>query len=242
MQNMFSRTELLLGPEAMEKLQKSRVAVFGIGGVGGYAVEALVRSGIGALDLVDHDQISLTNLNRQILATLKTVGEYKVDVAEERIHSINPECHVTTYKSFFLPETRDQFDFGLYDYVIDAIDTITGKLALAEAAIAAGTPVISSMGAGNKTDPTAFRVGDIYETSVCPLARVIRTECRKRGIDHLKVVWSTELPGRQKGKPEPEEEKNCNCTGRKDIPGSTAYVPSVAGLIIAGEVIRDLLK
>ena len=242
MLNMFSRTELLLGSEAMEKLQNSRVAIFGIGGVGGYAVEALARSGIGALDLIDHDRISLTNLNRQILATLKTVGAYKVDAAEERIHSINPECRVTTYKTFFLPETRDQFDFDCYDYVIDAIDTITGKLALAEAAIAAGTPVISCMGAGNKTDPTAFRVGDIYETSVCPLARVIRSECRKRGINRLKVVWSTELPVRPKGTPEPEEGKGANCTGRKDIPGSTAFVPSVAGLIIAGEVIRDLLK
>ena len=247
MLNQFSRTQLLLGPEAMEKLQRSRVAVFGIGGVGGYAVEALVRSGIGALDLIDDDRACLTNLNRQLHATRKTVGKYKVDVAEERVLEINPDCRVTTYKTFFLPDTRDQFDFEAFDYVIDAIDTVTGKLALIEAAQAAGTPIICSMGAGNKTDPTAFRVADIYKTSVCPLARVIRTECRKRKIKHLKVVYSTEEPVRPLEDPAISCRSHCicppdtrKCTVRRDIPGSTAFVPSVAGLIIAGEVIKDL--
>ncbi len=247
MLNQFSRTQLLLGPEAMEKLQRSRVAVFGIGGVGGYAVEALVRSGIGALDLIDDDRVCLTNLNRQLHATRKTVGKYKVDVAEERVLEINPDCRVTTYKTFFLPDTRDQFDFAAFDYVIDAIDTVTGKLALIEAAQAAGTPIICSMGAGNKTDPTAFRVADIYKTCVCPLARVIRTECRKRKIKHLKVVYSTEEPVRPLEDPAISCRSHCicppdtrKCTVRRDIPGSTAFVPSVAGLIIAGEVIKDL--
>ena len=247
MLNQFSRTQLLLGPEAMEKLQRSRVAVFGIGGVGGYAVEALVRSGIGAMDLIDDDRVCLTNLNRQLHATRKTVGKYKVDVAEERVLEINPDCRVTTYKTFFLPDTRDQFDFAAFDYVIDAIDTVTGKLALIEAAQAAGTPIICSMGAGNKTDPTAFRVADIYKTSVCPLARVIRTECRKRKIKHLKVVYSTEEPVRPLEDPAISCRSHCicppdtrKCTVRRDIPGSTAFVPSVAGLIIAGEVIKDL--
>ena len=247
MLNQFSRTQLLLGPEAMEKLQRSRVAVCGIGGVGGYAVEALVRSGIGALDLIDDDRVCLTNLNRQLHATRKTVGKYKVDVAEERVLEINPDCRVTTYKTFFLPDTRDQFDFAAFDYVIDAIDTVTGKLALIEAAQAAGTPIICSMGAGNKTDPTAFRVADIYKTSVCPLARVIRTECRKRKIKHLKVVYSTEEPVRPLEDPAISCRSHCicppdtrKCTVRRDIPGSTAFVPSVAGLIIAGEVIKDL--
>ena len=247
MLNQFSRTQLLMGPEAMEKLQRSRVAVFGIGGVGGYAVEALVRSGIGALDLIDDDRVCLTNLNRQLHATRKTVGKYKVDVAEERVLEINPDCRVTTYKTFFLPDTRDQFDFAAFDYVVDAIDTVTGKLALIEAAQAAGTPIICSMGAGNKTDPTAFRVADIYKTSVCPLARVIRTECRKRKIKHLKVVYSTEEPVRPLEDPAISCRSHCicppdtrKCTVRRDIPGSTAFVPSVAGLIIAGEVIKDL--
>ena len=240
--NQFSRTELLFGPEAMEKLRQSRVAVFGIGGVGGYAVEALVRSGIGALDLIDNDRVCLTNLNRQLHATRKTIGKYKVDVAEERILEINPDCRVSTRKIFFLPDTRDQFDFTEYDYVIDAIDTVTGKLSLIEAAQAAGTPIICSMGAGNKTDPTAFRVADIYQTSVCPLARVIRSECRRRGIRHLKVVYSTELPVRPVEDPDisgsgPDTRKG---TGRRDIPGSTAFVPAVAGLIIAGEVVKEL--
>ena len=241
--NQFSRTQLLLGPEAMEHLSRCRVAVFGIGGVGGYAVEGLVRSGVGALDLIDNDRVSLTNLNRQLHATRKTIGKYKVDAAEERIHEINPGCRVMTYRTFFLPDTQAMFDFSQYDYVIDAIDTVTGKLALIEQAQAAGTPIISAMGAGNKLDPTAFRVADIYQTSVCPLARVIRSECRKRGIRHLKVVYSTEQPTR------PLEDPAISCspeagrdTMRRDIPGSTAFVPSAAGLIIAGEVVRDLCQ
>ncbi len=249
MQNQFARTQLLLGPEAMEKLRRSRVAVFGIGGVGGYAVEALVRSGVGALDLIDHDRVSLTNLNRQLYATWKTIGAYKVDVAKERVLEINPECRVTTFRTFFLPDTRDQFDFSQYDYVIDAIDTVTGKLSLIEAAQAADTPIICSMGAGNKTDPTAFRVADIYQTSVCPLARIIRRECRKRGIRHLKVVYSTEEPVRPLAGPSGPCREDCACppeapesTVRRDIPGSTAFVPSVAGLIIAGEVVKDLAE
>lgn len=246
MSDPFSRTQLLFGPEAMEKLRNSRVAVFGIGGVGGYAVEALVRSGIGALDLIDHDRVSLSNLNRQLLATRKTVGLYKVDVAEERIRCINPDCTVRTYKTFFLPDTRDQFDFSSFDYVIDAIDTVTGKLALIETAAAAGTPLISCMGAGNKTDPTAFRVADIYQTSVCPLARVIRSECRRRGIRSLKVVYSTEPPIRPQGCPSGDElpcaSENAAKPVRKDIPGSVAFVPSAAGLIIAGEVVMDLIS
>lgn len=237
MADQFSRTRLLIGEEGMERLRRSRVAVFGIGGVGGYAVEALVRSGIGTLDLVDHDRISLTNLNRQLHATHQTIGKYKVDAAAERAHEINPDCIVHAHRTFFLPEKRDQFDFSEFDYVIDAIDTVTGKLALAEAAAAAGTPIISSMGAGNKTDPTAFRVADLYETTVCPLARIMRRECRKRGIDRLKVVYSTEPPTRPAG--EAEEDGN---PGRRDIPGSMAFVPSAAGLIIAGEVIRYLAE
>ncbi len=247
MLNQFSRTQLLLGPEAMEHLAECRVAVFGVGGVGGYAVEALARSGIGALDLIDDDKVCLTNLNRQLHATRSTIGKYKVDVAEARILDINPECRVRTYKTFYLPETRDQFDFTQYDYVVDAIDTVKGKLALAEQANEAGTPIISAMGAGNKLDPTAFRVADIYQTSVCPLARVMRSECRKRGIRRLKVVYSREVPVR------PMEDPSISCstecvpdtrksTVRRDIPGSTAFVPAVAGLIIAGEVVKDLSR
>jgi tRNA A37 threonylcarbamoyladenosine dehydratase len=249
MLNQFSRTQLLLGPEAMEHLSGCRVAVFGIGGVGGYTVEGLVRSGVGALDLIDDDRVCLTNLNRQLHATRTTVGKYKVDVAEERVHEINPDCRVTTYKTFFLPDTQAMFDFSQYDYVVDAIDTVTGKLALIEKAQAAGTPIISAMGAGNKLDPTAFRVADIYQTSVCPLARVIRGECRKRGIRHLKVVYSTEQPTRPTEDPAISCRSHCicppdtrKCTVRRDIPGSTAFVPSVAGLIIAGEVVRDLCR
>lgn len=249
MMNQFSRTQLLLGPEAMDYLSNCRVAVFGIGGVGGYAVEALARSGIGALDLIDDDRVCLTNLNRQLHATRKTVGKYKVDVAEERILEINPDCHVKTYKTFFMPDTQAMFDFSRYDYVIDAIDTVTGKLALIEQARAAGTPIICAMGAGNKLDPTAFRVADIYQTSVCPLARVMRSECRKRGIKHLKVVYSTEQPTRPLEDPAISCRSHCicppgtrKCTVRRDIPGSTAFVPSVAGLIIAGEVVKDLCK
>ena len=235
METPFSRTQMLLGPEAMEKLRQSRVAVFGIGGVGGYVVEALARAGIGALDLVDHDRIALSNLNRQIIATRETLGQYKVDVAEARIHSINPDCKVTIHRIFFLPETREQFMFSDYDYVVDAIDTVAGKLALVETAKAAGTPVICAMGAGNKLDPSAFRVADIYETSVCPLARVMRSECRKRGIDRLKVVYSTEPPL------QPLQQPEASSSARRSTPGSVSFVPSVAGLILAGEVIRDLI-
>ena len=226
MLNQFSRTQLLYGEEAMNYFASCRIAVFGIGGVGGYVVEALARSGIGALDLIDHDKVCLSNINRQILATAKTVGMYKVDVARERICEINPDCRVRTYKTFFLPDTQDQFDFGEYDYVVDAIDTVTGKLTIIEKAKKSGVPVISSMGAGNKVNPAAFEVADIYETSICPLAKVVRRECRKRGIESLKVVYSKEEPIRP--------------TESRDIPGSTAFVPSVAGLIIAGEVINDL--
>ena len=244
----FSRTRLLYGEEAMGRLKASRVAVFGIGGVGGYVVEALARSGIGALDLIDDDKVCLTNINRQIIATRKTIGKYKVDVAEERVHDINPDCEVRAYKTFFLPETQDQFDFNDYDYVVDAIDTVTGKLAIIEKAKEAGVPVISSMGAGNKLNPSLFEVADIYDTSVCPLAKVMRHECKKRGIDSLKVVYSKEKPIRPLEDMSISCRTNCicppgtvrKCTQRRDIPGSTAFVPSVVGLIIAGEVINDL--
>ena len=249
MQDQFSRTRLLFGPEGMEKLKNSHVAVFGIGGVGGYTVEALARSGIGALDLVDDDKVCLTNVNRQLYATRSTVGRYKVEVAEERIRDINPDCRVRAWKTFYMPDTQDQFDFTEYDYIVDAIDTVKGKLTLIEAAKAAGTPIISCMGAGNKLDASALRVADIYQTSVCPLARVMRTECRKRRIKHLKVVYSTELPVRPLEDPAISCRNHCicppdtrKCTVRRDIPGSTAFVPSVAGLIIAGEVVKDLLK
>ena len=248
MLNQFSRTQLLYGQDNMRRLAASRVAVFGIGGVGGYVVEALARSGVGALDLIDDDRVCITNLNRQILATRKTVGKYKVDAAEERIREINPECEVRTYKTFYLPETQDQFDFHDYDYVVDAIDTVSGKLAIIENAKKAGVPVISSMGAGNKVDPAALEVADIYDTSVCPLARVMRRECRKRGIDSLKVVYSRETPIRPLEDMSISCRQHCvcppgtvrKCTQRRDIPGSTAFVPSVAGLIIAAEVVRDL--
>ena len=250
MLNQFSRTQLLYGVEAMQYMASCRVAVFGIGGVGGYVVEALARSGIGALDLIDDDKVCLTNINRQILATRKTVGKYKVDVAEERIKEISPDCEVRTYKTFYLPETEDQFDFREYDYVVDAIDTVTGKLAIVENAKKAGVPVISSMGAGNKVNPAAFEVADIYETSICPLAKVMRRECRKRGITSLKVVYSKEPPIRPLEDMSISCRQHCicppgtarKCTERRDIPGSTAFVPSVAGLIIAGEIINDLCK
>ena len=231
MENQFLRTELIYGEEAMKKLASCRVAVFGIGGVGGYAVEALVRSGIGALDLIDHDRVSLTNLNRQIIATHRTIGRYKVDVAAERAAEISPDCIVRTYKTFYLPETEDRFDFREYDYVVDAIDTVTGKLAIIENAKKAGVPVISSMGAGNKVLPSAFEVADLYETSVCPLVRIMRRECKKRGIRDLKVVYSKEKAIRPRR----------ILSGKRAVPGSTAFVPSVAGLIIAGEVINDLV-
>ena len=250
MLNQFSRTELLFGSEAMEHLKQKRVAVFGIGGVGGYAVEALARSGIGALDLIDDDKICLTNLNRQIFALRTTVGKYKTDVAEQRIHDICPDIKVYNHKCFYMPDTSDQFDFKNYDYIIDAIDTVTGKLEIITKAKEAGVPVISCMGAGNKLDPTAFRVADIYDTKVCPLARTMRHECKKRGIRKLKVVYSEVQPRSPLEDAEISCRTNCicppgtarKCTIRRDIPGSTAFVPSVAGLIIAGEVIKDLLK
>lgn len=236
MLNRFSRTQLLYGKEVMDILAGSHIAVFGIGGVGGYVVEALARSGIGALDLIDDDKVCLTNLNRQILATDRTVGMYKVDVAKERVCEINPDCRVRTYKTFYLPDTQDQFDFSEYDYVVDAIDTVTGKLAIVENAKKAGVPVISSMGAGNKVNAAAFEVADIYETSICPLAKVMRRECKKRGIESLKVVYSKEEPISPLEDPETAGE----CSQRRAVPGSTAFVPSVAGLIMAGEVINDL--
>ncbi len=248
MSGQFSRTSLLYGAEAMERFAAARVAVFGIGGVGGYVVEALARSGIGALDIIDDDRVCLSNINRQIIATTKTVGRYKVDVAEERILDINPDCMVRIYKTFFLPETQDQFDFSEYDYVVDAIDTVTGKLAIIEKAKKEGTPVISSMGAGNKLNAALFEVADIYQTSICPLAKVMRHECKKRGIDSLKVVYSKEMPMKPlEDTVADSEEESCDPTEagskhtkRRSIPGSTAFVPSVAGLIIAGEVINDL--
>lgn len=234
----------------MKKFTESRVAVFGIGGVGGYVVEALARTGIGALDLIDDDKVCLTNINRQIIATRKTVGQYKVDVAKNRVEEINPDCTVRTYKTFFLPETAGEFDFTEYDYVVDAIDTVTGKLAIIEKANAAGVPVISSMGAGNKVNPAAFEVADIYKTSVCPLAKVMRHECKKRGIKKLKVVYSKEVPRRPVEDMAISCRQHCicppgtvrKCTERRDIPGSNAFVPSVVGLIIAGEIINDLAK
>ena len=249
MMDRFSRTKLVYGAEAMEKLASSHVAVFGIGGVGGYVVEALARSGIGALDLIDDDKVCLTNINRQIIATEKTIGRYKVDVAKERVHDINPDCVVRTYKTFFLPGTQDLFDFTEYDYVVDAIDTVAGKLAIIEQAKEANVPVISSMGAGNKIDPSMFEVADLYRTSICPLAKVMRRECRKRGIDSLKVVYSREEPRRPLDDMQEEDGQNCGSlpetdgkhTGRRAVPGSTAFVPSVAGLIAAGEVINDLI-
>lgn len=250
MLNQFSRTQLIFGIEAMEKLSQARVAVFGVGGVGGYTVEALARSGVGAIDIIDDDRICLTNLNRQLLATRDTVGQYKVDVAEKRIHSINPDCKVITHKTFYMPDTKHLFDFTAYDYIVDAIDTVKGKLELVMNAKAAGTPIISSMGAGNKVNAAAFEVADIYETSVCPLARVMRYECRKRGIKSLKVVYSKEKPIRPLEDMSISCRKHCicppgtarKCTQRRDIPGSTAFVPSAAGLIIAGEVIKDLIE
>ena len=235
----FSRTALLLGKEAMDKLQSARVAVFGLGGVGGYVAEALARSGIGGLELIDHDTISVTNINRQILATRSTVGMDKAEAARLRVLDINPEIAVTARKTFYGPDTADQFDFSRYDYVVDAIDTVTGKLALVAAAQAANVPIISSMGTGNKLDPTKFQIADISKTSVCPLARIMRKECAKRGIRHLKVLFSTEDPTPSSSDAESNEELP---EGRRALPGSVAFVPSVAGLIIAGEVIKDLTK
>ena len=250
MLDQFSRTELLLGKEAMEKLASARVAIFGIGGVGGYAAEGLVRSGIGALDLIDDDKVCLTNLNRQIIATRKTVGKYKVDVMQERIFEINPNAAVTTYKTFYTPETSGEFDFTRYDYIVDAIDTVTGKIEMIVRADQANTPIISSMGAGNKMDPTGFMVTDIYKTSVCPLAKVMRRELKKRGIKKLKVVYSQEKPMTPIDDMAISCKSHCicppgtkrKCTQRRQVPGSNAFVPSVVGLIIAGEVVKDLIK
>ncbi|MBR4183258.1 MAG: tRNA threonylcarbamoyladenosine dehydratase [Lachnospiraceae bacterium] len=248
MSERFSRTELLFGKTAMERLAESRVAVFGIGGVGGYVCEALARSGVGSFDLIDNDKVCLSNINRQIIATGRTVGEYKTDVMRERILDINPEAVVNTYKCFFLPENASDFPFEEYDYVIDAVDTVTAKIELVMQCERLGVPVISSMGAGNKLDPTRFRVADIYSTNIDPLARVMRRELKKRGIRKLKVVYSEEEPISPNAGNKTAD--NCGDTGdqdagshgkrRRSIPGSTAFVPSVAGLIIAGEVIRDL--
>ena len=248
MLNQFSRTQLQFGAEGMEKLYGARVAVFGIGGVGGYTVEALARSGIGTLDIIDDDRVCLTNVNRQIFATRKTVGQYKVDVAESRILEINPNAVVNKYKTFYSPQTAEQFDFTQYDYIVDAIDTVTGKLELVQQADRAGVPIISSMGAGNKVDPTAFEVADIYDTSVCPLARVMRRELKKRGIQKLKVVYSKEPPLTPIDDMTISCRTHCicppgtarKCTQRRQVPGSNAFVPSVVGLIIAGEVVKDL--
>ena len=248
MLNQFSRTQLLIGKDNMDRLKNARVAVFGIGGVGGYTVEALARSGVGTLDLIDDDKVCLTNLNRQILATRKTIGKYKVDVAKERILDINPDAVVNTYKTFFMPDTAEQFDFSQYDYVVDAIDTVTGKIQLVMQAQKSGVPIISSMGAGNKMDAAAFEVADIYKTSVCPLAKVMRRELKKRGVKKLKVVYSKEKPLTPIDDMEISCKNHCvcppgterSCTQRRQIPGSNAFVPSVVGLIIAGEIIKDL--
>ncbi|WP_407434481.1 ThiF family adenylyltransferase [Treponema sp.] len=227
MDEQFSRTEMLLGKTAVERLNKSYIAVFGIGGVGGFVVEALVRSGVGNIDIIDSDKVALSNLNRQIIATHSSIGKYKVDVMKERILDINPDVQVNVKKCFFLPETKDEFDFSKYDYVVDAVDTVAAKIQLIVQAKEAGVPVISCMGAGNKLDATLFEVADISKTSVCPLARVVRQECKKRGIKDVKVVYSKEKPIKQTD---------------RESPGSVAFVPSVAGLIIAGEVVKDLIK
>jgi tRNA A37 threonylcarbamoyladenosine dehydratase len=242
MGNQYSRTRLLLGEEGMHKLRSARVILFGLGGVGGYTAEALARSGVGHMDLVDDDTVSLTNLNRQILATHNTVGQHKVDVARQRILDIDPTIQVRTYKTFYLPETAEQFDFSQYDYVIDAIDTVTGKLNLIAQAKAAGVPVISCMGTGNKLDATGFKVADISKTSGCALARIMRKECAKRGIKGVKVVYSEELPLTPEVDPNEPPEPQREGSSRRSLPGSTAFVPGVAGLIMAGEVIKDLSK
>lgn len=250
MSRQFARTQLLLGPEAMEKLAYSRVAVFGVGGVGGYVCEALARSGVGAFDLIDDDKVCLTNINRQIIATRKTIGKYKVEVMRERILDINPSADIRVYKCFFLPENADEFPFDEYDYVVDAVDTVTAKIELVMKAQEKGVRIMSSMGAGNKLDASAFRVADIYKTKVCPLAKVMRRELKKRGVKKLKVVYSEE----KALTPLEDESISCRsncvcppgtehkCTDRRAIPGSVAFVPPVAGLIIAGEVIKDLCE
>ena len=245
----FSRTELIVGKKNMDIFAGARVAIFGIGGVGGYTVEALARSGVGTLDLIDDDKVCLTNINRQIIATRKTVGKYKVDVAEERIHEINPKCVVNKHQCFYTPDTADQFDFSQYDYVVDAVDTVTAKIDLVMKCQAAGVPIISSMGAGNKMDPTGFKVADIYKTRVCPLAKVMRRELKKRGVKKLKVVYSEEQPVTPIEDMAISCRAHCicppgtvrHCTDRRSIPGSNAFVPSVVGLIIAGEIIKDLM-
>ena len=248
MLNQFSRTELIFGKEAMKKLANARVAIVGIGGGGGFTAEALARSGVGTLDLIDDDRVCLTNINRQIFATRKTVGKLKIDVARERLLEINPDMTINTYKTFYMPETADQFDFSQYDYVVDAIDTVTGKIELVMNANKCRTPIICSMGAGNKVDPTRFQVADIYSTSVCPLARVMRYELKKRGIRKLKVVYSTEKPMTPVDDMAISCKQHCichpgtarKCTQRNQVPGSNAFVPSVVGLRIAGEVIKDI--
>lgn len=248
MLNQFSRTQLLIGAPAIKKLQESRVAVFGIGGVGGYVCEALVRSGVGSFDLIDDDKVCLTNLNRQIIATRKTVGKYKTDVMKERMLEINPDIDVRTHKCFFLPQNADEFPFEEYDYIVDAVDTVTAKIALIMKAKELDIPIISAMGAGNKLDAGRFQVADIYETRVCPLARVMRRELKKRNIKSLKVVYSDEQPIRPMEDMSISCRANCicppgaehKCTERRDIPGSTAFVPAVAGLMIAGEIVKDL--
>lgn len=231
--DQFERTRMLLGDGAMQTLRAARVAVFGVGGVGGYVVEALARSGVGALDLIDNDTVALTNLNRQIIATHDTIGRPKVEVAAERVKSINPDCAVRTYQTFYLPETEQDFDFTAYDYIIDAIDTVAAKISLVLNAQKAGTPILCALGTGNKLDPTMLEIGDLYDTSVCPLARVMRRELRRRGVERLQVLWSREEPI----KPLASEEE----TERRGLPGSTAFVPSAGGLMIASRVVRDLL-
>ena len=248
MLNQFSRTQLLLGKDNMDRLSVAKVAIFGIGGVGGYVAEALARSGVGSFVLVDDDKVCLTNLNRQIIATRKTVGKYKAEVMRDRILEINPDAKVEVRKCFYLPENADEFDFNEYSYVVDAVDTVTAKLEIIMRSKECGVPVISSMGAGNKLDPTKFQVADIYKTSMCPLAKVMRRELKKRGVKKLKVVYSTEKPTRPLDDMSVSCRTNCicppgaahKCTERRDIPGSVAFVPSVAGLIIAGEVVKDL--
>ena len=241
MADQYSRTRLLFGSEGVDKLRNARVALFGLGGVGGYAAEALARSGIGHIDLIDDDTVSLTNLNRQLLATHSSIGKYKVDVAAQRILDIDPGIEVRTFKTFYLPKTAEQFDFTRYDYVLDAIDTVTGKLALFAQAKAAGIPIISCMGTGNKLDATAFEVADIAKTSGCALARIMRKECAKRGIKGVKVVYSKELPMEPQADPNDPMEPQREGSSRRSTPGSTAFVPGVAGLIMAGEVIKDLI-
>ena len=249
MLNQFSRTQLLIGEEGINRLKAAKVAVFGIGGVGGYVCEALVRSGVGAFDLIDDDKVCLTNLNRQIIATRKTIGKYKVDVMKERILDINPDADVQVHKCFFLPENAADFPFEEYDYIVDAVDTVTAKISLVMKAKELNIPIISSMGAGNKLDASLFKVADIYQTKVCPLAKVMRRELKKRGVKKLKVVYSEEQPMTPIEDMAISCRSNCicppgaahKCTERRAIPGSVAFVPSVAGLIIAGEVVKDLI-